>query len=88
MKYKTSNIKRELGKLANIPDARRVVDYIKKRYALPVKLEVSSWREILNHIYHVELGLQESARAKATDLDKWFITGMDILIKTGKQWMP
>lgn len=84
MKYKTSNIKRELGKLANIPDARRVVDYIKKRYALPVKLEVSSWREILNHIYHVELGLQESARAKATDLDKWFITRYGYFNQDGK----
>ena len=61
-----------------------MVDYIKKRYALPVKLEVSSWREILNHIYHVELGLQESARAKATDLDKWFITRYGYFNQDGK----
>lgn len=74
MKYKTSNIKRELKKLANLPDSKIVIDYIKKRYSLPCQLEVSTWKEILDNIYHVELGLDECTKAKATDLNKWFVT--------------
>lgn len=74
MKYRTSNITRELKKLDNLPDSKIVIDYIKKRYPLPCQLEVSTWKKILDNIYHAELGLDECTKAKATDLNKWFVT--------------
>lgn len=83
MKYKTSNIKREIKKLANLPDSRIIIDYIKKHYSLPCQLEVSTWKEILNNIYHTELGLDECTKAKATDLKKWFITEYGYIKKEG-----
>lgn len=83
MKYNSSNIKRELKKLANTPDSKLVIDYIKKHYSPPVELEVKTWREILNNIYHTELGLDESVKAKSTDLNKWFITREKSVQKEG-----
>lgn len=69
LKYRVSNIKREITASRNIKDDYKIVEMISSAFPLMEPIPVKKIKEELGKIYQV---IGKQATAKATDVEKWF----------------
>ena len=69
LKYRVSNIKREITAARDLKDDYKIVEMISSAFPLMEPIPVKKIKEELGKIYKV---IGKQATAKATDVEKWF----------------
>ncbi len=81
MKYHQSNIKKKIIAISNGSRLPKILKMIDGRLPMLTRMPVGKVKEELQKIYDA-LGME--ARAKSTDIDRWFVTRRETLKKDGR----